>query len=112
MNYCMVKDGIIENIVLFADDASAEQHGALPSYEGAVIGDVYSPPPPAMTEEEAREKRDRLLAQTDWTQMPDSPLSKELRKAYKVYRQALRDIPSQEGFPANITWPEPPDGTK
>lgn len=56
--------------------------------------------------EEIREKRDKLLAQTDWTQMIDTALSKEEQERYKKYRQALRDIPEQEGFPYNIDWPE------
>ena len=65
-----------------------------------------------MTEEEARAQRDKLLADTDWTQVLDAPIDAETREAYRVYRQALRDIPEQEGFPAAITWPELPTITK
>ena len=54
---------------------------------------------------EIREKRDDLLLETDWTQNPDVP---ETTKAkWQVYRQALRDVPSQSD-PYNITWPTPP----
>ena len=65
-----------------------------------------------MTEEEARTHRDKLLADTDWTQVLDAPIDAETREAYRAYRQALRDIPDQEGFPESITWPELPKITK
>ena len=65
-----------------------------------------------MTEEEARAERDKLLAETDWTQVLDAPIDAETREAYRAYRQALRDIPEQEGFPDTITWPELPATTK
>jgi len=47
--------------------------------------------------------RDRMLAQSDWTQMPDAPVSN--RQAWQTYRQALRDVPLQAGFPFNVQWP-------
>ena len=54
----------------------------------------------------ARTTRDALLAKTDWTQMPDVPqLTKD---KWAPYRQALRDVPAQVGFPADIIWPVAP----
>jgi hypothetical protein len=53
----------------------------------------------------AREKRDALLAECDWTQVADAPVDKA---AWAGYRQALRDIPNQDGFPLNVIWPEVP----
>ena len=50
--------------------------------------------------------RDALLAATDWTQLPDVP--EATRNAYTAYRQALRDVPAQEGFPDDIVWPPTP----
>ena len=45
MNYCIVNaDGIIENIIVCEDDAASESFGAVQSYDGAIIGDVYAPP--------------------------------------------------------------------
>lgn len=41
--------------------------------------------------------RNALLKDTDWTQMPDSPLSDEMKNRYKQYRQALRDLPQNYG---------------
>ena len=110
MRYCLVENDRIINVLVCNDADAAAKLGALPCDEDANIGDVYAPPPLPMTESEAREMRDKLLAETDWTQLLDSPLSDELREAYRIYRQALRNIPSQEGFPASIVWPEPPGG--
>ena len=64
------------------------------------------------TADEARAQRDKLLAETDWTQVLDAPIDAETREAYRAYRQALRDIPEQDGFPETITWPELPSVTK
>ena len=50
-----------------------------------------------------RAKRDRKLANSDWTQVADAPVDKT---AWATYRQSLRDIPQQEGFPWDVTWPE------
>lgn len=55
-----------------------------------------------------RAERDRRLAETDWTQLPDVPLTAEQRAAWQQYRQALRDVPQQPGAPYDVMWPEPP----
>lgn len=52
-----------------------------------------------------RAARDKLLKNSDWTQLNDAPVDKS---AWATYRQALRDIPSQSGFPTNVTWPVEP----
>ena len=51
-----------------------------------------------------REERNRILIETDWTQLADAPLSEEKKNAWKIYRQALRDITLQED-PFHIIWP-------
>jgi hypothetical protein len=53
----------------------------------------------------ARRERNQLLAVSDWTQVSDSPVDKQ---AWATYRQALRDVPAQQGFPDAIDWPVPP----
>ena len=52
-----------------------------------------------------RSERNAKLAETDWTQLVDSPVD---HAAWFEYRQALRDITAQEGFPWTIDWPERP----
>ena len=54
----------------------------------------------------ARQKRDRLIAATDYLVTPDYPISDDRLAKVKIYRQALRDIPEQSGFPRSITWPD------
>lgn len=56
--------------------------------------------------DEIRNERNRLLSASDWTQVADSPVNKS---AWAAYRQALRDIPSQQGFPWQVTWPAKPE---
>jgi len=51
-----------------------------------------------------REKRDELLAATDWMANSDVTLADN----WKTYRQALRDITSQDGFPNSVTYPTEP----
>lgn len=51
-------------------------------------------------------KRNRILYETDWTQMPDVTLAN--KAAWAAYRQELRDITTQAGYPTEITWPTPP----
>lgn len=52
-----------------------------------------------------RGERDQLLTASDWTQAPDAPVD---QAAWATYRQALRDIPQQQGFPSEIAWPAQP----
>ena len=58
--------------------------------------------------ESVRDKRDALISDTDFLIMPDYPISSEERQAVQAYRQALRDVPQQSGFPLEIVWPEKP----
>lgn len=51
-----------------------------------------------------RDERNKLLAETDRYAVADGQLTDEMR----TYRQALRDVPQQSGFPDNITWPTKP----
>ena len=53
-----------------------------------------------------RIERNAKLAASDWTQISDSTADKA---AWATYRQALRDISAQEGFPATVAWPTQPE---
>lgn len=55
-----------------------------------------------------RRQRDAMLAACDWTQVIDAPLPDAQRMAWASYRQALRDVPEQSGFPDTINWPTQP----
>jgi hypothetical protein len=53
-------------------------------------------------------KRQKLLYASDWTQIPNGPLTSAQQSAWATYRQELRDIPAQSGYPFNVIWPTPP----
>lgn len=53
-----------------------------------------------------RSFRNSLLAESDWTQVSDSTADK---LAWATYRQELRDITAQAGFPHSVTWPTKPE---
>ncbi len=55
-----------------------------------------------------RATRDKLLAETDWIVIKNLELNQNVPGIWEVYRQNLRDIPSQAGFPHEITWPTKP----
>ena len=52
-----------------------------------------------------RSSRDEKLKDSDWTQVADAPVEKTV---WATYRQALRDVPNQSGFPWEVTWPDAP----
>lgn len=56
-----------------------------------------------------RAQRDRKLADTDWSVLQDSPLTDAQTGDWVIYRQALRDVPSQSGFPWTVNWPSQPE---
>jgi len=54
---------------------------------------------------EVRAERNAKLAATDWTQIADATVDKT---AWAIYRQALRNVPTQAGFPNTVVWPTQP----
>ncbi len=58
---------------------------------------------------ELRSKRNIRLDECDKYMVSDFPLSEEQRQAWVIYRQVLRDLPNQEGFPTEVVWPEKPN---
>ena len=59
---------------------------------------------------EHRATRNDLLAASDWTQMPDSPLADEAKTSWATYRTALRNLPAHENWPSleDDDWPTQP----
>ena len=89
---------------------------AIPTCESAEawakFGVVYTEVEVQLTQEQlasqARAKRDMLLRKSDYYVMPDYPHSVGGLADVQNYRQALRDITKQEGFPKDVTWPIKP----
>lgn len=126
--FYQIADGRIWNVAVarFVDDVPSQAE-VIPLRRGGALGDVsylrrtlefygYQVGDELLTDEDrakaAREKRDGLLAETDYLLMPDYPISSEALVALKTYRQALRDVPEQAGFPSKIEWPEKPEAIK
>ena len=73
-----------------------------------VEADQAAKAPKVTTEKDVREERDNLLMTSDWTVLPDSPLSDSKIAEWKTYRQTLRDLPANTADWANPTYPTPP----
>lgn len=107
----VIENGVVTNtVVVDSLDAMPNLVEATEGTIGWTYSDgVFSPPADTRSEEEkateARQWRDMLLNKTDWRASSDLTLSTE----WATYRQALRDIPSQAGFPNTITWPTEPE---
>ena len=71
------------------------------SADGLLISEVDQP----FTEDEIRNHRDNLLQQTDWMALSDVTMTPE----WAAYRQALRDVTAQEGYPYAVIWPTKPE---
>ena len=104
---------IDEELPFTASPDDCEEHGRA-IFAAAAAGEYgavaeFVPYVPTQEEKAAaiRAERDALLAASDWTQLPDVP--EAIRDAYAVYRQALRDIPQQAGFPDVVEWPIKPE---
>ena len=98
--------------VLEQNTTEIERFGfTLADFPDAPVPDkpTYNPDERALEQEadEARTQRDALLAESDWTVLPDAPVADE--QDWKDYRQSLRDVPEQEGFPTDINWPTKPE---
>lgn len=76
---------------IYADGSSEYIEPVLPDEEKAI---------------QIRQERDALLEGSDWTQLPDAPVD---QAAWAEYRQALRGLPQQAGFPTEVTWPIKPE---
>lgn len=78
-------------------------------YTKFAVADMGDEAKAALDEQQAasiRAERSRRLAESDWTQVEDAPVDKA---AWATYRQALRDVPAQSGFPWEVTWPTQPE---
>lgn len=112
-NYSIIENNTIINTVV-ADSEYAATYQLIETPEGAGIGFAFDgekwvKPNQSTTEELAsnvRVQRDFKLSLSDWTQVADAPVD---QAEWAVYRQALRDIPSQAGFPNEVTWPTEPE---
>lgn len=90
-----------------AGDQRALWDGANWSIVEPEVDKPVEPVPPTLDEltTVARRTRNAKLKASDWAMMPDAPTDQD---AWAAYRQSLRDVPQQVGFPMDILWPTPP----
>lgn len=114
MNLAQIENGIVVNVIKVDPDNIPDWAAGWPEAKenaeigGSYDGSIFTKPAPDLSglTEAARQERDALLASSDWTQVADAPVD---QAAWASYRQALRDIPQQAGFPTDITWPIKPE---
>lgn len=70
-----------------------------------------APPPPAVATKAQLEwdRAKKMLQESDWSMLPDVPMTAGAKAAWIEYRRALRDIRLQAGFPDSIVWPTRPE---
>jgi hypothetical protein len=87
---------------VFTDTAATETEPAKTAAENEA---AYKATKDAEQAKSVRQSRSDKLADCDWTQVADAPVDKAV---WATYRQALRDVTTQTGFPWTITWPDAP----
>lgn len=74
-----------------------------------VVGDAPPAPAVSTTAELAWERAKQMLRESDWSMLPDVPMTSGNKAAWIEYRRGLREIRLQSGFPDNIIWPTRPE---
>ena len=104
--------GVGFNPSLYFWDGSEFHHVGQPPNRYAIYNGTDWEWDQSLLVEDVRKSRDIKLSQSDWTQVPDSPLSEEQKSAWQVYRQELRDfmstLPSEFSSVSELPWPTPP----
>lgn len=108
-------DGYLPVVVI--EEATTEKpiikyrqlNGRIEQYAEAAPVPSVPEPTEEQQEMQVRAARNSLLDLCDWTQLPDAPLTAEQKQEWAEYRQALRDVPEQTGFPENVVWPSTPE---
>ena len=107
----IITDGVVTNTIEV--DSLDIIPNLIEATEGSIgwsyANGIFTAPADNTTDAEradiARAKRDNLLSNSDWTQVSDAPVD---QAAWSIYRQTLRDITDQDGFPNEINWPSEP----
>lgn len=121
--FYVINNNVVENIAIFKEeDAARLRLKRFPIVSnGAQVGigwtylpvhDMFAPPPRNILAEwqEVRNTRDSFLAESDLYILPDrwATYNQDEQQAWKVYRQALRDVPQTFIDPLEVVWPQKP----
>lgn len=111
--YCAVENSVVTNVAL-ADESFAAANGLIACDAAGpgwlYLDGVFSPPPQDLEAiaRQIRLQRDTLLTSSDWRIIKATETGVPLSSEWISYRQALRDITMQPGFPTDVTWPTEP----
>lgn len=90
-----------EIVVRSSDDIESRVEANVSAWRERAVQEDFD-----RTAKAVRAERDALIAKTDYLMESDYPITEEKRHKVEVYRQALRDIPQQSGFPYDVVFPE------
>ena len=102
-SYNRITHDLTESTPELIDGAWTQQWSVIAVSESEVVERT------AEVAEQARLDRDNLLKQSDWRAIKSQEPGASISQAWNDYRQALRDVPQQAGFPSTITWPTKPE---
>jgi len=100
--YDSATEKVIEDVIEVRDGVAYQTFSIIDRTPEAIANELIG------KRANVRIQRNDKLAKTDWAVLPDSPLSTDDKAVYENYRNALRDVPAQAGFPDNAL-PESPD---
>jgi len=100
--YDAATEMVIEDVIEVREGVAYQTYSVIARPAEAIANEL------ANKKAKVRAQRNDKLARTDWSVLPDSPLSTDDKTVYENYRAALRDVPAQDGFPDNAL-PESPD---
>lgn len=107
LTFIQVKEPLTINTVR----AQKYENGEITLVEDEELTKIMNDQPRLIMERKIRlfkNQRNNLLLKSDWTQLPNAPISDEKKAEWVTYRQALRDLPSVTEDPENPDWPTPP----
>lgn len=93
----------------FADGVQQIDGKWFTKYSVADMDDEAKAAKDAEQAKNVRTQRTEKLRDCDWTQLDDTPMSNIQKAGWATYRQALRDVPEQAGFPWEVEWPVQPE---
>lgn len=116
MRHAIIENGVVTNVVV-ADEVTGRANKWIPTEEAGpgwvYDGSRFTAPPPDLVAEATivRAERDAKLVASDVYVLPDrwAAMTSDQQQAWSAYRQALRDVPQQAGFPRNVQWPVKPE---
>ena len=100
--YDSATEKVIEDVIEVRDGVAYQTYSVIDRPAEAIANELIN------KKSNVRIQRNAKLSRTDWAVLPDSPLSTDDEAVYENYRNALRDVPAQAGFPDNAL-PESPD---